>query len=286
MAFQPAGFDHPPRTELVLGVLEDAAEGALVRRLRLFANRLHPRDGLADLLGSPRLEPELDRRDHLARLERRVAVREIELLVRAPRRPGGVDDERPDENLLPVAAVGARVHPHAAPGGAGNRTRELEPAEAGVPRAVETDCVRRPPARHEDAVTDLDRRETVFEPDDQRLDALVGGEQVRAEADRAHRKLLLGRPGERFLQLRERPRPCERPRRPADPDSRQPLEPDAFLDLHASAHSGLSRRGCSWEGPTSPSHGASLTVKSARMGNGSAPKAQRVSPPVTRAPRG
>ena len=84
VALQPARLEHPARAELVLRVLEDAAERALVRRLR----RLAPRDQLGDrrldLVGRPRLEPVLDLGDDLAVPELGVAVGEAELGRRQP----------------------------------------------------------------------------------------------------------------------------------------------------------------------------------------------------------
>src|SRR5919108_701910 len=56
---QATGLEHPPRRQLVLGVLEYAAEGAFVRRLRRLPQRLELGDRRLDLVGRARREPEL-----------------------------------------------------------------------------------------------------------------------------------------------------------------------------------------------------------------------------------
>ena len=97
--------------------------------------------------------------------------------------------------VAPVAAVGARVHPDAAAGRAGDRAGELEPAEPGVARAVEADRVRRAAAGDEQR---RPRRSTAASSpasrSDERVDAVVGGEQVRAEPDGRDREPALGAP--------------------------------------------------------------------------------------------
>ena len=103
----------------------------------------------------------------------------------------GVDDERPDEDRLPVAPVCAGVHPDASAGGAGDRAGELEAAEPGRTGTVEADRVRRAAAGDQQRRPDLRRRELALEPDDERVDSLVGGEQIRAEPDGPHRQVAL-----------------------------------------------------------------------------------------------
>ena len=51
---------------------------------------------------------------------------------------------------LPVTAVGAGVHPHAAPGRPRDRAGELEPAQPGIARPMQADGVRRAAARAEE----------------------------------------------------------------------------------------------------------------------------------------
>src|SRR5215831_7588117 len=84
MAFQAAGLEHPSRAQLVLRVLEDAAESPLVRRLRRLPQRLQLADPPLDLGWVARLQTELDPRDDLAPSEPRVPVGETELVRRPP----------------------------------------------------------------------------------------------------------------------------------------------------------------------------------------------------------
>ena len=74
VALQAALFEHPPRSQLVLGVLEDAAERAPIRRL----GRLSLREQLGHvglhLTGGARLECEAGVRDDLTGAEIRVAI--------------------------------------------------------------------------------------------------------------------------------------------------------------------------------------------------------------------
>src|SRR4029079_7785326 len=86
VALQPACFEHLPRAELVLPVLEDAAAGAPDRRLRGPVERLQPRDVGLDLLLGQRCKRELGARDDLAVPQLRVPIAEPELLVRPPAR--------------------------------------------------------------------------------------------------------------------------------------------------------------------------------------------------------
>src|SRR5919204_2974926 len=111
MALEAAGLEHSAGAQLVLRVLEDAAEGALVRRLRCLSQRLELRDrGLDRSLGSVR-QPELGARDHLAMVQARPAVAQAELDWRQPAPTVRIDDQRPLQDRGPVTAVGARIHP-------------------------------------------------------------------------------------------------------------------------------------------------------------------------------
>src|SRR5512133_2258864 len=143
MAFQAAGFEDAAGRQLVIRILEDAAVGPLVRGLRGFALRLQVGHDRLDLLGRPGRQPELDLRDDLPRLQVGPAITEAQLHPRLPPRTRGVDDERTLEDPGPVATVRARVHPHSATGGSGDRAGELEPAEARSPSPVEADRVGR-----------------------------------------------------------------------------------------------------------------------------------------------
>src|SRR5439155_5736252 len=129
VAPEAARLEYPARAELVLGVLEDAAEGALVRRLGCLAQRLQLGHLRLDLLLRPRLQPELGARDDLPVAERRAPVGETKLLRSEPVRAVPVDHKRPLEDCGPVAPVGACVHPDSAADGAGDRAGELEAAE-------------------------------------------------------------------------------------------------------------------------------------------------------------
>ena len=198
---QAAELDHPSCPELVVRILEHASERALVGRLRVLSPGLHGGDRLLDLGAGAGDELELDPGHHLPWDEGGVAVRELELLVGAPASAGRVDDERPHENRLPVAAVGARVHAHAAARGAGDRAGELEAPEAGGAGAMEAHGIRRAAAGDEHRPAHLDRRQLVLEPDDERVHPGVGREQVGAEPDRPHVQPPLGRPRQRLFEL-------------------------------------------------------------------------------------
>ncbi len=150
VALEAARLEHPPGAQLVVGVLEHAAERALVGRLRGLAQGLELGHGGLDLVQRLRREPELGARDDLAVVELRVPVGEPELGRRQPVRPVAVHHERPLEDRGPVAPVGARVHPDAPADRARNRARELEPTELCVPRPVEADRVGRASARDEE----------------------------------------------------------------------------------------------------------------------------------------
>src|ERR1700694_2916540 len=66
MPLEAAGLEHSPRRELVLGIFEDAAARALIRRLRGLPLLLHAGDSPLALVLGTRLEPNLDRSDDLA----------------------------------------------------------------------------------------------------------------------------------------------------------------------------------------------------------------------------
>jgi len=133
---QPAGLEQPPGAQLVVRVLEDAAEGPLVRGLGGFPLRLQLGDLGLDLFGVAGLEAELDSGDDLVAAEFRVAIREAELGRGQPTSSVLVHHQGSDQNLGPIAAIGACVHSDSASGRAGNRTGELETAERGRSRPV------------------------------------------------------------------------------------------------------------------------------------------------------
>src|SRR6185312_4127399 len=115
------------------------------------------------------------------------------------------------------------------------RARELEAAEAGVAGAMEDDGVRRPASRAHELAVDRDPRELSTELQDERVDPLVGDEQVRAEPDRRDPGVVLRRPPERLVQLVEALRPRQRPRRAAGAERRVARERDVLLELHESS---------------------------------------------------
>src|SRR5207244_6049261 len=119
VTLEPARLEHPASRELVLGVLEDGPERALVGRLSRLSLRLHVADGPLDLLLRTRFEPELDARHDFALAQPRAAVFQSELGRRPPVRARPGDDQRALDDPLPVAAVRPRVPldaPAAGPG--------------------------------------------------------------------------------------------------------------------------------------------------------------------------
>src|SRR4029079_560460 len=71
--------------------------------------------------------------------------------------------------------------------------------------------------------------------EDQRVDAFVRCEEIRAEADDGAVERALLRPSQKLFHLRFRLRPCEATSRPARAQRGEPRELDALLDPHASA---------------------------------------------------
>ena len=113
----------------------------------------------------------------------RVPVREAELGGREPARSVGGRDERADHDRAPVASVGAGVHPHSPTRGARDRAGELEASECCGAGSVQADRVRRAAARHERRSLGPRLDELAGEMQHEHVDAVVGGEQVRAEPD-------------------------------------------------------------------------------------------------------
>src|SRR3954453_1118672 len=157
VALQSAGLHHQAGGQLVLGILEDASESALVRGLRGLAERLELGDRCLDLSRIPRLEPELGPRHDLAPLGLRLSVREAQLARREPPRSPLVDDQRPQEDLGPVASEGPCISPNAPAHRAWDRARKLEAAEAGGAGSMEADGVRRPAACDQYVIPNLGR---------------------------------------------------------------------------------------------------------------------------------
>src|SRR5437763_1015367 len=59
MALERAGLEHPPRAQVVLRILEDAAERAPVRRLRRLPLGIQPPHVGLDVVGRPRPQAQL-----------------------------------------------------------------------------------------------------------------------------------------------------------------------------------------------------------------------------------
>ena len=102
---------------------------------------------------------------------------------------------------------------------------------------VEADRVRRTAAGDERLALDADRSQIARQPEHERFDSVVRGEDVRAEPDSRDLEVALLRPGERLLELCERRRLCERAGRTAGADRRQPRKWDTLLNLHPSSSS-------------------------------------------------
>ena len=156
-----------------------------------------------------------------------------------------------DEVADRAAVADAGVAVERAADGAGDADRELEAAEPAFGRraaqrghhhrgpgadtlALEAERARRPPQR-----------------DDERVDALVGDEQVRAAAEHAHGERLAARPGEQQLELRDILGNREVARRPAEPQVGMPRERHVLMHLDAvgrgrCGHGSHGRRGARW----------------------------------------
>src|SRR5262245_1870249 len=139
------------------------------------------------------MQLELDDGDDLTGAKRRVTIGELELVRPEPLLVVGVDHERSPDDARPVVTVGSSVHLYAAPRRSGDGAGNLEPAEPGCARAVETDRVGGAPACDEQLFPNGNLRELAGQTHDERVDARVGGEQVRTEPDRNHGQLTLVR---------------------------------------------------------------------------------------------
>ncbi len=221
MPLEAAELEHPPRSELARRILEHAPERPPVGRLRVLPARDEICHGCLDFGRRTRHEAILDAGDHLPRRECRVAVGESDLRGYPPVLAVGGYDERPGEHVRPVASVRAGVHEDPAACSARNGARELEATQSHLASAMETDRVRRPPARFERPVGDRNGRQLAREPDDEGVDALVRREDVRAEPDRENLEPLVARVSQCGNELGHGPRTHERAGRSARPDRRQ-----------------------------------------------------------------
>src|SRR5436853_2246797 len=138
-----------------------------------------------------------------------VPVAQPELSRGQPAAAGRRSDKRALEHAGEVAAVGARVHPHATADRAGNRAGELESPEPGCARAVQGNGVGRPATSAQQISIGLDRGELAAELQDERVDAFVRREEVRAQTDDRDVEASLLRPLQELLDFSFRLRPSK-----------------------------------------------------------------------------
>ena len=159
-----------------------------------------------------------------------------------------------------------RTPPPAVPG---DRRGELEPAEAGVARAVEADGVRRAAAGDEhrplDRAPRRARRRAGARARRRRRRARAGSSRARSPRPRCPRRP----PTRAASRARRASRPREEARRPAGAERRVARERDALLDRGGHVHPGrspaLPRRLGRWRRPRSSSRlPRAWTTRSAR----------------------
>jgi hypothetical protein len=97
---------------------------------------------------------------------------------------------------------------------------------------MEADGERSAASAAEETVQHVDARELACEAQDERLDSLVGDEEIRAKPHDGDRETLLARPLERLDELVERLRASERRRGATDPEGREAPQRHVMLDLH------------------------------------------------------
>ena len=193
--FRPHCLEHPARAELVLRVLEDAAERALVRRLGRLPLRLQVGDRRLDLRRGPRRQPELDRarrpgRERAPSGGSEARARRRRASARPSRRRRARARGSPSSRSRKRRRSSARRRPPCR--GSRTRTRSRRARRRGRGGGRRRSPRRR--RRRAASPSTSTRGELAFEPDDERVDALVGGEQVRAEPDRRDRAALAPRP--------------------------------------------------------------------------------------------
>ena len=234
---RPHASSIRPARELVLRVLEDAAERPPVRRLRRLAPRVQLAHLRLDLGRVARAQAQLG----LRRRPGRAAGSSAGTRARAPPGvsqpvPSAVATSARSSTLREVAAVGAAVHPDAAADRARDRARELEAAEAR--RCARwwstTAFAAPPPARTSVAVEPT----AASSPASFRTSASTPSSatsRFEPSPTVATASSLLGRPAQQLLDLGDRLRPRERARRAAGAERRVARELDAFLEPHASS---------------------------------------------------
>src|SRR4029450_9887067 len=95
--------------------------------------------------------------------------------------------------------------------------------------------IRCPAPRDEERAANLRRGQLPAKFQDERVDALVGHEQIRAQPDDRNRKVVPPRPGQRLLDLLERRRFRQCLRRPPGSERRVAADRNRRFDLQPSA---------------------------------------------------
>ena len=206
VALEPAGLDQRAGARALVRVLEDRPERARLARLALAARAAASRARVARISSrTPRssCSTALRRRPRRA-AHVRVAVAQLEL-ARARRcaTPAGGDDLGRAQHVADLAAVGARVHAHRAAHGARDGAAELDARERR-PRWQRrtTAASEAPPPQRTLVPVDLDRRQRALEAQRDAVVALVGDEQVGAEADHGDVEPFGLGPGEHLARAR------------------------------------------------------------------------------------
>src|SRR5918997_5852646 len=119
------------------------------------------------------------------------AVGELEVLVAHPECLAVPVDIGPSQDLLRLAFVGAGVHVHGAPDGAGYAGRELETPQAARGGRVGEGRVENPGLGAHALALNLDPPEGLGEPDSEAPDAAVAHEHVRPAAEHRDRDAVL-----------------------------------------------------------------------------------------------
>jgi hypothetical protein len=98
---------------------------------------------------------------------------------------------------------------------------------------MERDCIRRAAAYCQPVLLDLHGGELAGEAHDQRIDAGVRCENVRAETDRNDTNTFGRRPTQQLSELADRLGSCQPAGRAPDPHGGQPSERDGIVDVDA-----------------------------------------------------
>src|SRR6185437_8499542 len=267
VALEAAGLEHPPRRQLVLWILEDAAERPTVRRLRRLPLRVQVAHVRLDLVRRASVQEQLGLDDDLPVPQVGTSVRQPELVTVEPAGAVRGRNERTLEDGGEVAAVRAGVHPDAAADRPGNRARELEAAEPGRAGLVERDGIRGAASGSQRELQGPDRGKLALEVENERVDAVVGDEEIRTEAD--HRDVLAA--AQQSLELADRGRLRELARRASGAERRVARK----LHRHARSSSKSGATRSTSPAPrvttTSPGRAQDATIRAAASGSGVQP---------------